>query len=339
MPRGNKCSLPNGCWQSIRTTSCRRPASFQVLEAVVEQKGVAAEILDGVTAALDAVFVHQHHDVPEIGSEHVGFVAGRLGIEQEGFSVRDQAGRSAVLAQEQFVQKHLAEGLGFGTPAAGENGDGAALLLQFAGKFFDDGSFAGAAEGEVADGDDLDAESGIADQAGADGKAVNDEVELIQFGKAEQSGADQVGAQAAALVEDGLQERGLDGFDPGSNCLTHVEAQCANSPAAGQLLKRTNTKRKLARTGFMKQNCFMQVTLSKELEAFIAEKVQTGGYANADEVVRQALRDLKAKDEPAEVDSQEVAELLLAAVHRPHQPLTAEHFNQLRSRARGEVAA
>ena len=89
----------------------------------------------------------------------------------------------------------------------------------------------------------------------------------------------------------------------------------------------------------MKQNCFMQVTLSKELEAFIAEKVQTGGYANADEVVRQALRDLKAKDEPAEVDSQEVAELLLAAVHRPHQPLTAEHFNQLRSRARGEVAA
>jgi putative addiction module CopG family antidote len=83
----------------------------------------------------------------------------------------------------------------------------------------------------------------------------------------------------------------------------------------------------------------MQVTLGKELEAFVAEKVQNGGYANADEVVRAALRDLKAKDDPAEVDSQELAELLLAAVRGPHQPLTAEHFDQLRSRARGPVAA
>ena len=83
----------------------------------------------------------------------------------------------------------------------------------------------------------------------------------------------------------------------------------------------------------------MQVTLSKELEAFIADKVQNGGYANADEVVREALRDLKAKDDPAEVDSQELAELLLTAVRGPHRPLTAEHFDQLRSRARGPVTA
>jgi len=83
----------------------------------------------------------------------------------------------------------------------------------------------------------------------------------------------------------------------------------------------------------------MQVTLSKEREAFIAEKVQHGGYANADEVVGEALRGLKAKDDPAEVDSQELAELLLAAVRGPHQPLTAEHLAQLRSRARGPVAA
>ena len=83
----------------------------------------------------------------------------------------------------------------------------------------------------------------------------------------------------------------------------------------------------------------MQVTLSKELETFIAEKVQNGGYANADEVVREALRDLKAKDDPAEVDSQELAELLLAAARGPHRPLTAEDFDQLLSRARGPVAA
>ncbi len=89
----------------------------------------------------------------------------------------------------------------------------------------------------------------------------------------------------------------------------------------------------------MGNNCFMQVTLSKELEAFITEKVRNGGYASADEVVREALRDLKVKDDPAEVDSQELAELLLAAVRGPHRPLTAEHFDQLRSRARGSVVA
>ena len=83
----------------------------------------------------------------------------------------------------------------------------------------------------------------------------------------------------------------------------------------------------------------MQVTLTKELEAFIAEKVQSGGYASADEVVREALRDLKAKEDPAEVDSQELAELLLAAVRGSHRSLTADDFNQLRSRARGQVAA
>jgi putative addiction module CopG family antidote len=83
----------------------------------------------------------------------------------------------------------------------------------------------------------------------------------------------------------------------------------------------------------------MQVTLDKELEAFIAEKVQKGGYANADEVVREALRNLRAKDDPAEIDSEELAELLLAAVRGPHRPLSADDFDQLRVRARGHVAA
>jgi putative addiction module CopG family antidote len=83
----------------------------------------------------------------------------------------------------------------------------------------------------------------------------------------------------------------------------------------------------------------MQVTLGKELETFVAEKIQNGGYANADEVVREALRELKAKDDPANLDSQELGELLLAAVRGPHSALTAEDFDQLRSRARGPASA
>jgi putative addiction module CopG family antidote len=83
----------------------------------------------------------------------------------------------------------------------------------------------------------------------------------------------------------------------------------------------------------------MQVTLTKELEAFVAEKVRNGGYADPDEVVREALRDLKSKEDPAEADSQELAELLLAAARGPHRPLTKEDFGQLRSRARRLTAA
>ncbi|MGA2748063.1 MAG: type II toxin-antitoxin system ParD family antitoxin [Verrucomicrobiota bacterium] len=83
----------------------------------------------------------------------------------------------------------------------------------------------------------------------------------------------------------------------------------------------------------------MQVKLTKELEAFIAEKIETGGYTDPSEVVREALRALKAKDDPAEVDSQELADLLLPAVRGPHRSLTAKQFDQLRSRARRSLAA
>lgn len=78
----------------------------------------------------------------------------------------------------------------------------------------------------------------------------------------------------------------------------------------------------------------MQVTLTKDLEKFIARKVQSGGYAHASEVVRDALRNFRAKDDPAEIDSQELAEMLLPAVHGRHQTLTPKHFERLRLRAR-----
>jgi putative addiction module CopG family antidote len=83
----------------------------------------------------------------------------------------------------------------------------------------------------------------------------------------------------------------------------------------------------------------MRVVLDKELEAFIAKKVQNGGYANAGEVVREALRDLRAKDDPAEIDSQELADLLLEAVEGSHRPLTPKDFNRLRVHARAQAAA
>lgn len=77
----------------------------------------------------------------------------------------------------------------------------------------------------------------------------------------------------------------------------------------------------------------MNITLTKDLEKFVATKVRSGGYADASEVVREALRDLRSIDDPAEQDTPELAELLLPAVRGPHRPLTARHFAQLRQRA------
>jgi putative addiction module CopG family antidote len=82
----------------------------------------------------------------------------------------------------------------------------------------------------------------------------------------------------------------------------------------------------------------MQVTLTRDLEDFIAHKVQAGGYENSSEVVREALRNFRAKDDPAESDSPELADILVSAVRSEHRPLTARHYNQLRLRARRKPA-
>jgi antitoxin ParD1/3/4 len=82
----------------------------------------------------------------------------------------------------------------------------------------------------------------------------------------------------------------------------------------------------------------VQVTLTKDLQDFVAEKVRSGGYESPGEVVREALRDLREKEDSSELDSQELADLLLPAVRGSHRPLTAKHFDQLRSRARRKPA-
>jgi hypothetical protein len=138
---------------------------FPVLVSVVEEEGVASEFFDGVAAAFDTVFVDEDDDVFEIGGEHVGFVACGFGVEEEGFPIGDHPGRGTVVTEEKFIEETFGEGWGFGAIAAREDGDGAAFVLENTGKFFHHGGFSGAADGEISDGDDLDAEGGIAEKA------------------------------------------------------------------------------------------------------------------------------------------------------------------------------
>lgn len=82
----------------------------------------------------------------------------------------------------------------------------------------------------------------------------------------------------------------------------------------------------------------MRIILTKDLERFLSGKVRSGGYTDASEVVREALRDFRDQDDPAEYDSPDLAALLLPAVRGPHRPLTSRPFAQLRRRARRRSA-
>lgn len=83
----------------------------------------------------------------------------------------------------------------------------------------------------------------------------------------------------------------------------------------------------------------MHITLTKDLEKFVTRKIRSGGYTDASEVVREALRDLRTQDDPAEYDSPELAALLLPAVRGPHRTLAPRDFAQLRLRARRPARA
>ena len=66
----------------------------------------------------------------------------------------------------------------------------------------------------------------------------------------------------------------------------------------------------------------MQVTLTKDLEKFIEEKVKSGLYNNASEVVRDALRRTFCQPESLdlEADTPELAALIREGVTSRHTP-------------------
>lgn len=85
----------------------------------------------------------------------------------------------------------------------------------------------------------------------------------------------------------------------------------------------------------------MNVSLTPELEKFIAQQVKSGLYQTASEVVRAALRQLKGKPAPqlprAPETLKELEDLLeerIAALDRGERIEGKEMFRQLRERAK-----
>ena len=218
-------------------------AQFPVLKPVVQQQRVAAEFFNRVTAAFHAVFVHQNDDVLEVGREHVRFVPGGFGIQEQRFSVGDHPRRGAVPAEEKSVDDPFGQRRRLGAVAARENGHGPALVAEFARELFHHRRLAGAADGEIADGDDLHAQRGVAQNADIVQKTARLDGDLKDLGQREERGAKEGGALAATLFKNDFQNEGFNGFSPGTESFAHVVAVCQPAPreASGHGISRGNT--------------------------------------------------------------------------------------------------
>jgi len=128
-------------------------AEAEVLEAVVEKEGIGLVVADGVASGFDAVGVDEDGDAGKVACEHEGLVAGLSGIEENRFSVGDNARRRRGAAGKKLVGQACEEGFRDAFISATENGDASARFLKGAGEFFHDGCFACASDGEVTDAD------------------------------------------------------------------------------------------------------------------------------------------------------------------------------------------
>ena len=75
----------------------------------------------------------------------------------------------------------------------------------------------------------------------------------------------------------------------------------------------------------------MQVTLTQELEALVKEKVRSGRYADASDVMRDALRALEQRDD---FESPALEAAILEGVRSPHGPYGKETLERVRKAAR-----
>ena len=74
----------------------------------------------------------------------------------------------------------------------------------------------------------------------------------------------------------------------------------------------------------------MEVTLTGDLEAFIQEKVRSGRYTDASDVVRDALRALEQREE---FESPELEAAMLEGLNGVPQPFGPETLERIRRAA------
>lgn len=75
----------------------------------------------------------------------------------------------------------------------------------------------------------------------------------------------------------------------------------------------------------------MRITLTKQLEDLVHEKVRSGRYADASDVMRDALRALEQRDE---FESPALEAAVLEGVRSPHRAYGKQTLERVREAAR-----
>ena len=81
----------------------------QILEAVIEDYHIALEVVNGVNAGFHPVFVHDHRHIVQVGSQHIRFITGIFGIQQQIFAVGHDFRRGFDLPVPENMGKFLSE--------------------------------------------------------------------------------------------------------------------------------------------------------------------------------------------------------------------------------------
>jgi hypothetical protein len=197
---------------TVHEEKVKAVAESEILVTVIQEEGISAVVADGVAGRFHAVGIDEHGDAGKVAGEHEGFVAGLGGVEQDGFSVRNNAGRGRGSAGEEAVGEAGEKGLGDGFIAAAQDGDAAAGVLKGAGELFHHRGLAGPADGEVADADDEGAhgvtpENGVVVELGPDPHDSG-----IDGGEAKEDRFEQGGPAPGGTVEDNVRGELLEGF-------------------------------------------------------------------------------------------------------------------------------
>jgi Arc/MetJ-type ribon-helix-helix transcriptional regulator len=81
----------------------------------------------------------------------------------------------------------------------------------------------------------------------------------------------------------------------------------------------------------------MDITLAKDVEHFVQERVSEGVSANANELVNDVLRAVRDQQATALSVTPELEAWLLESADMPATPLTASDFTGIRERIRGRI--
>ena len=136
----------------------------EILEAIVQHQRIHTVFFNGVKSGLDTVLIHDHAHIFQVAGEHVGFIAGVHGVQQQIFAVGNHPGRHFHLFRAEFLTQFFPEGPFIPAPvAAGKNRHFSALPAQSFGKDLHHRRLARPAAGQVPDTDDQTPDRPVAD--------------------------------------------------------------------------------------------------------------------------------------------------------------------------------